>query len=272
MNISMENSLSIIDLKNNLSELPPEYDGMISHIQESLPSIKKSSEGFYKAKSQFANVTIDITDLTPISSIKHVLACIEKTKSALAESQINRRKTEIKLKKKQRELELCEDEFDKELIELEIVEIGYGIQSSDNYIKGAIRQLSFYVTQYNSLMDAIGKDYITEEDYEREEKKYHVATALKQALCSARPRGGIIDEGNFIYFFELGINGGHVQAEVFNYLKQENELIESGKAPTHEMTLQWIEGCVEKFMDDAEKFIALRGFKSFDEKSLSKSS
>lgn len=266
----MENSLSIIDLKNSITELPKEYDSMIAHIQEALPSIKKSSEGFYKTKSQFANVTIDITDLTPISSIKHVLACIEKTKLALAESQINRRKTEIKLKKKQKKLETCKDEFDRELIELEIIEIMHGVQTGDNYIKGAIRQLSFYVTQYNSLMSVIGKEFITEEDYELEEKKYHVATALKQALCSARPRGGIIDEGNFIYFFELGINGGHVQAEVFNYLKQENDLIENGKAPTHEMTLQWIEGCVEKFMNESEKFIALRGFKSFDEKSLSK--
>ena len=29
-------------------------------------------------------------------------------------------------------------------------------------------------------------------------------TALKQALNSARPRGGVIDEGNSIYLFDIG--------------------------------------------------------------------
>ena len=37
-------------------------------------------------------VTLDITDLTPIRSIKHTLASIERTKSALAEAQINMKK------------------------------------------------------------------------------------------------------------------------------------------------------------------------------------
>ena len=30
-------------------------------------------------------------------------------------------------------------------------------------------------------------------------------TALKQALNSARPRGGVIDEGNSIYLFDIGV-------------------------------------------------------------------
>ena len=108
-------------------------------------------------------------------------------------------------------------------------------------MKGAIRKMSFLMTQYRSVLDHIGKDYITEEDYEREEKRYHVMTALKQAINSARPRGGIIDEGNSIYLFDIGINVAHAQAEVFNYLKIENELIANGQAPSHEMTIEWLE-------------------------------
>ena len=33
-------------------------------------------------------------------------------------------------------------------------------------MKGAIREMSFLMTQYHSVLDHIGKDYITEEDYE----------------------------------------------------------------------------------------------------------
>ena len=36
---------------------------------------------------------------------------------------------------------------------------------------------------------------------------------MKQALNSARPRNGHIDEGNMIYLFDLGISGAQAQAE-----------------------------------------------------------
>jgi hypothetical protein len=34
----------------------------------------------------------------------------------------------------------------------------------------------------------------------------------------------MIDEGNLIYLFDLGINAAQAQAEVFAYLNMENEL------------------------------------------------
>ena len=135
-------------------------------------------------------------------------------------------------------------------------------------MKGAIRKMSFLMTQYRSVLDHIGKDFITEEDYEREEKRYHVMTALKQALNSARPRGGVIDEGNSIYLFDIGVNVSHAQAEIFNYLKIENEMISKGQAPSHEMTVEWLEKCADKFQNCSEEFAKSRGFKILDEKSL----
>jgi hypothetical protein len=137
-------------------------------------------------------------------------------------------------------------------------------------MKGAIRKMSFLMTQYRSVLDHIGKDFITEEDYEREEKRYHVMTALKQALNSARPRGGVIDEGNSIYLFDIGVNVSHAQAEIFNYLKIENEMISKGQAPSHEMTVEWLEKCADKFQNCSEEFAKSRGFTILDEKSLTR--
>jgi hypothetical protein len=108
----------------------------------------------------------------------------------------------------------------------------------------------------------------TEEMYEVEENRYHIMTAMKQALISARPRGGLIDEGNQIYVFDLGISGAQAQAEVFAYLNFENELIKDGKAPTHEHTMRWLEACADKFADDPQKFAERRGFKLLDSQSL----
>lgn len=260
--------LSISTICSDLSTIPQEYNGMLNHIKDNLPIIERVAENFYKSGSQFKNVTLDITDLTPISSIKHILASINKVKMALSETQIKRKKSEIELKKKQKNLETIEDELDRELCEIEIIEIMSGLKTSEDLMKGAIRKLSFLMTQYQSVMDHIGKDHLTEEDYEREERRYHIMTAFKQALNSARPRQGIMDEGNSIYMFELGINVGHAQAEILNYLKMEHQLFQDGKAPTHEMTMKWLEACADLFENCPEKFAESRGFKVLDQKSL----
>lgn len=265
--------ISVTTLKKDLAQLatgplPQEYKGMLTHIEETLPATQAACDNFYKSHSQMMTVTLDITDLTPVRSIKHTLAAIERTKSALAEAQINRRKNEIKIKKKQREIDACEDDLDREELEIEMIELMNNNMNIENSMKGAIRKMSFLMTQYRSVLDHIGKDHITEEDYEREEKRYHVMTALKQALNSARPRGGVIDEGNSIYLFDIGVNVAHAQAEVFNYLKIENELIANGQAPSHDMTMEWLEKCADKFEDCAQRFAESRGFKVLDEKSL----
>ena len=58
------------------------------------------------------------------------------------------------------------------------------------------------------------------------------------------------------------------QAEVYAYLEMENKMMAEGKAPTHEMTMKWLEACADKFSSDAEKFAERRGFKLYDEDSL----
>jgi hypothetical protein len=128
--------------------------------------------------------------------------------------------------------------------------------------------MNFFTNQYKSILKKLGKDDITEEEYEKEESRYHVMTCLKQALNAARARGGVIDEGNLIYLFDMGINSAQAQAEIYAYLEMENKLMKEGKAPTHEMTMQWLEACADKFSGEAEKFAERRGFKLYDEESL----
>jgi len=266
--LNIGTDISVASLKNDLVQLPKEYSGMLDNIQETLPAVQATTENFYKSHSQYMNATVDITDLTPLHSVHHILARIERKKSALAEAQIKRRKQDIKLRKKQKKLEETTDEFDRELLEIEIIEIMNGLQSSENYMKGAIREMSFLMTQYQSVLEKLGKDHLTEEDFENDEKRYHVMTAMKQALNAARPRNGMIDEGNSIYLFDIGINVAHAQAEIFAYIKMEQELIAEGKAPTHQMTIAWLEKCADMFQDCGEKFAQSRGLITLDTKSL----
>ena len=66
----------------------------------------------------------------------------------------------------------------------------------------------------------------------------------------------------------MGINSAQAQAEIYAYLKMENKMMDEGKAPTHEMTMQWLEACADKFQNDSVKFVERRGFKLYDEESL----
>ena len=258
---------------SKLSDSPlvkKEYKQMLTNINSSLPAIKKSSSNFYKSHSQFMGVMLDVTAITPIRSVKHTLAELDKTRMALEEAQLKMMKKDIELRQKEKQLADGDykDEFGRELLETEILEIKVNLNNIQNSVSGAIRKMNFFTNQYKSILKKLGKEDITEEEYEKEESRYHVMTCMKQALNAARARGGVIDEGNLIYLFDMGINSAQAQAEIYAYLKMENDMIGQGKAPTPEMTMQWLEACADKFSGDAEKFAERRGFKLYDEESL----
>jgi uncharacterized protein YoxC len=264
----MSNDLILSNMTSALTIQKPEYNLMLKNIQDRMPAVVKDTSNFHKSHSQFMQVTLDVTAITPIRSIKHTLAEIDRTKSALQEAYIGLRKKQNDLKKKERELESCTDELDRELLEIEILEINSHIEGTQNHVNGALRKMNFMVNQHKQLLEAVGKNEITEEDYEREESRYHIMTCMKQALNAARSRNGMIDEGNLIYLFDLGINAAQAQAEVFAYLNMENQLISNGQAPTHEMTMRWLEACADKWEKDPETFAKRRGFSVFDRSSL----
>lgn len=261
------NDLVITNIQTGLVNTKPEYNTMLGNIASKMPAVEQATSNFHKSHSQFMGVTLDVTAITPIRSIKHTLAEIDRTRSALQEAYINMKKKDLELRRKQSELDAAQG-FDRELLEIEVMELEVHKVGTSNAVQGAIRKMSFFVNQYENLMLKVGKTELTEEDYELEEARYHIMTCMKQGLNAARSRNGVIDEGNMIYLFDLGINAAQAQAEVFAYLNMENQLISSGTAPTHEMTMRWLEACADKWAKDPEIFAARRGFSVFDESSL----
>ena len=260
----------VIQKLSNSPLVKKEYKQMLTNINTTLPAIKQSSSNFYKSHSQFMGVMLDVTAITPIRSVKHTLAELDKTRMALEEAQLKMMKKDIELRQKEKQLADGDfkDELERELLETEILEVKVNMNNIQNSVSGAIRKMNFFTNQYKSILKKLGKDDITEEEYEKEEARYHVMTCMKQALNAARARGGVIDEGNLIYLFDMGINSAQAQAEIYAYLKMENKLMDEGKAPTHEMTMQWLEACADKFSGESVKFAERRGFKLYDEESL----
>jgi hypothetical protein len=233
-----------------------------------MPAVIRDTSNFHKSHSQFMQVTLDITAITPIRSIKHTLAEIDRTRMALQEAYINLRKKQVEIKRKEHQLTETTDPFDQELLEIEIMELQSHMENAQNAVNGALRKVNFLVNQHENLLAKIGRTEITEEDYEREEARYHIMTCMKQALNAARARGGVIDEGNLIYLFDLGISAAQAQAEVFAYLEMERKILEAGRAPTHDMTVKWLEACADKWQQDPANFAANRGFTTLDRSSL----
>ena len=263
-----ETALATVDLNIQLPSAKPEYKSMLANIAEKAPAIAQASSNFYKSHSQMMSVTLDVTAITPIRSVKHSLAEIEKTKGALQETYFRMKKEEVKLKKLERKLSSETDDLERELLEIKIHEKQASAASARGYVEAAVRKLNFFTNQYDSLMKKLGKDELTEADYELEEVKYHIMTCMKQALVSARPRNGTIDEGNMIYLFDLGINGAQAQLEVTAYLNWEKALIEENKAPEHYHTVMWLEACAAKWAHCPSDFAASRGLVMYDETSL----
>jgi hypothetical protein len=267
----LSNDLIISNMTTALATQKPEYNLMLQNIDSRMPAVVRDTSNFHKSHSQFMSVTLDVTAITPIRSIKHSLAEIDRTRSALQEAYIGVRKKQNELARKQDELVNPKEPLDKfqiELLEIEILELQGQLEGTQNHVNGAIRKMNFFVNQHQQLLEKLGKTEITEEDYEREEARYHIMTCMKQGLNAARSRNGVIDEGNMIYLFDLGINAAQAQAEVFAYLNMENQLISQGQAPTHEMTMQWLEACADKWEKDPEAFANRRGFSIFDKTSL----
>ena len=260
----------VIQKLSNSPLVKKEYKQMLTNINATLPAIKQSSSNFYKSHSQFMGVMLDVTAITPIRSVKHTLAELDKTRMALEEAQLKMMKKDIELRQKEKKLADGDfkDELERELLETEILEVKVNMNNIQNSVSGAIRKMNFFTNQYKSILKKLGKDDITEEEYEKEESRYHVMTCMKQALNAARARGGVIDEGNLIYLFDMGINSAQAQAEIYAYLDMENKLMKEGKAPTHEMTMTWLEACADKFSGESVKFAERRGFKLYDEDSL----
>lgn len=265
----MTNELLVLD-KNLPVELPKEYKGMVENINTHYPMMKRDSNNFYKSHSQFMQFTLDVTCLTQIRSLKQILAEINNTKMALEESYYTLKKKKIEIKKKQKQLLETTDDIDKEMIEVEIDELASQIRNTTDYVMGAVRKMSSFTTQYNNIMESMGKTELTEQDYEEDEEKYHIMTSFSQGLHAARAHSGYIDEGNQIYLFQLGINGTQAQAEVTSYLNSEMEYIAKGGTPSHENTLKWLEALADKYKGCSKQYLKHRGMIVMDEKSLHK--
>jgi hypothetical protein len=244
---------------NNLIEYNPEHKLMLDIIQSNLPTIRRDTSVYCKTQSQLMDAMLTVSHTTPLRNIRQCLAEIEKTMGALQESYFKNKKSNVKILIWKRELEQESDPLKNELLQIKIDHKNAQIESGKPYISGAIRRITNYILQIEQIKKCHNIDNINELDFEAEEEKYHIQKAFEQGLCSARSHGGWIDEGNQIYFQQMGINGGVAQAYMTAYLNDELELISNGVAVSHESTLKFFNQMADKFKGCTKLYSDFKG-------------
>ena len=110
-------------IKTDINIVGEKYSKMLQNVADLLPVADKTSEAFHKSHSQFMQVTLDITQITPVRSIKHTLAEINKAKMALTEAYFRNKKKTVEVKQKKAQILQSKDHLEIEMLEIEISEI-----------------------------------------------------------------------------------------------------------------------------------------------------
>lgn len=242
-----------------IKNIDKKYETMLQTINQNFNVIEKTTENFNKTQSQFMDNMLTVSHPTPIRNIRQILAEINKSYEALQEVYFKNKKEEVKIKKLERQLQNENDELEKELIQISIDEKNSILKTRFKYIQGAIRKISNYVNQYNNILKSIGVENIDEVDFEEEEEKYHIMKSFEQGLIAARSHNGIVDEGNQIYFSQIGINGTVAQVEVANYLNREAKLLSEKQELNIDFQLKFLNDMYEKFKGCSKKLAEYKG-------------
>lgn len=257
--LKQNNELISNEAIDSLVSYAPEHREMITTIKESLPEIQRATSLFYKSQSQFMDTMLTVSHPTPLRNLRQILSEMNRTKTALKENHFKVKRKEIKIKLLEEKLKKESNKHKKDLIELNIMEYYSQIEDIKGYMSGALRKLTNYTEQYNSILSTMGVENFNEIDFEKEEERYHIMKAFEQALNASRSRNGLIDEGNMIYFTQIGINGGAAQKDIYTYLAEEGKLLANGEEPSHKMTLNFLNKMADKYSGVSKSYAKYKG-------------
>jgi hypothetical protein len=240
---------------------------MLQTIKESKIMIDKATMYFGKKQSQFMDNMLTLSHPTQYRNLRQILSEIERSQQALDEAYIKHRKNKIQLEYlKNKDINIYG--LERAQVDIEMDEIKLGMKSSEKYICGAIRKIKNYIDQYNKIIENIKRERnvteLTEKDFEEEEEKYHIKTAYAQALTAARSRQGLIDEGNHIYFYQIGINGATAQKNIGIHMRMEGELIKQNQEPSHDMILKFLEEMYQKHKGCSKTYAEYKGIEIYN--------
>lgn len=245
-------------------ELKPEYKEMLVIIQNGAPAVNKATENFNKTQSQFMDNMMTVSHPTLLRNARQVCAELNKSKIALREAALLGAEKEVEIEIKQEKLSKETDPLKKKKLQVKIAQLQNQLTSMMPYVEAAIRKVTNYTIQFNSLVDnwklRSGKDSFDEKDFEDQEEFYHIATAFNQGLTAALARPDLsIDEGNLIYMNQIGIHPLAAKLELQGFLQVQQKMFAEGLAPDHSFVLRFLGDMANKYQGSAKALLGNKG-------------
>ena len=268
---------NIIKLKQNL---PEQYQVMLSNISLAMPEIERQLVHHVKGRTQFKANIIDVggavAGVTKLRNLRAILAKINESLAGLEEASFEAAELDIRIKQHaidaQNQTGLAQEYSD--LQAQKLIAKHARIMKA---IEGAIRKIAGYTEQFNELeinckreLGLGENDKLTEYHFEKDEERYHIMKAFEQALHAFRTIGRI-DEGNNIFFFDIGISGELARRDIVEYLNKEDSVIKGGRYKPHEVfnfEFSFLEQMAVKYTGCSDNAASVKGMLPLSKASL----
>lgn len=253
--------------------LTSEYKDMLAIVRESAQAIAVATAQHGKSHSQFQYAMLDcagpLGGLTKLRNWRQILAVIERTRDALEDASFKLGLQQVKIKKLRGAIDITPaSDIKSETLQIKLQEAECHVERLKRNMAGAIRKLTTYTLQFRELerqirmeLNKADDEPITEEEFERDEERFHIMKAFQQGLTAARAHGRI-DHGNMIYFDDIGISGTMAQEDVKNFLDAERVYRDKNPGYVHEvhgLECDFLFAMAKKYAGCAEKLARAKG-------------
>jgi len=203
----------------------------------------KAIIGHSHSQASYTLQTLTMLDASSLSQMKQCITQIEHKYQAVREAFFNIEKKKLEIK------ELQSNKPVSELSKLKIREYESGIESAQNSMGNALREVGMFQDMYEAIRKSnnIPLEW-NEHDYEKQEIANMVRRSFRLGIQNISS-GSRVSVASVEFWEQLGIHPQLAEAYCRNYLQQVNDLIKDGKEFDVRIMYEFLDGMAQKFKD-----------------------
>jgi len=217
----------------------------LEKIESRLPELfrAKSIIGHSHSQASYTLQTLTMLDDSAFSRMKQCISQIEHKYQAVREAYFNIEKKKLEIK------ELQSNKPVSELSKLKIREYEIGIESTQNSMGNALREIGMFQDMYEAIRKSNNIPEVwTEHDYEKQEIANMLRRSFRLGIQNISSNGRV-SVASVEFWEQLGIHPQSAEAHCRNYLQQVNNLIKEDKEPDVRVMYEFLDGMAERFKD-----------------------
>ena len=222
----------------------------VAKVNEFLPELDNKTKYFDRKNSQSTLSMMSITMLngqSPMRMMRQIMAEVEKRKMALAEAQVNHAKQLEEIEELQTKLQ---DDPDNNLLNAKLRHTMVSITMHESKINGSFKDIAVLIDSYNAIKENNGIEDWDEEQFEREEKRYHVRRGFELMYRNLMD-GGRASTSTIEYMQQYGVHPQVGLAEVQAYMNSVTDRMNKGEMPHANDLEEFLDAIADKYWTNA---------------------